>query len=300
MTATLVSGGTGLVGRFIVEGLLEAGHDVTVLARTPPSSGFFSRPARFISSALDPGRDQQAVFAGIDHFVHAAFDHVTGKYRGGEGSDPASFARRNYDGSMALLKDAKAAGVRRAVFLSSRAVYGPLPPGALAKEDDELQPSSLYGEIKCATERALAAMRAPGFLPVSLRVTGVYGPAAPGRRHKWSDLFDDFAAGRPIDPRVGTEVHGADLADAVRLVLEATAETLVASAQPPNPAGIVFNVSDILLDRCDLLQAYAAQTGLKQPLPEKADASAFTAMDCSRLHALGWTPGGVLDLSGMY
>jgi short subunit dehydrogenase-like uncharacterized protein len=32
---TLVTGGTGLVGRYIVETLLDAGHDVSVAGRTP-------------------------------------------------------------------------------------------------------------------------------------------------------------------------------------------------------------------------------------------------------------------------
>ncbi|MGO4841098.1 NAD-dependent epimerase/dehydratase family protein, partial [Rhizobiaceae sp. 2RAB30] len=36
---TLVSGGTGLVGRFIVEHLATAGHDVTVVGRNAPTEG---------------------------------------------------------------------------------------------------------------------------------------------------------------------------------------------------------------------------------------------------------------------
>ena len=37
-------GGTGYVGRFIVEELLDLDMDIIVLGRTPPEPGFFSRP----------------------------------------------------------------------------------------------------------------------------------------------------------------------------------------------------------------------------------------------------------------
>src|SRR5690606_27662555 len=112
MTTTVVSGGTGYVGRFIVEGLLKAGHQVLVLGRMSPAEGFFSAPVAFAPLDLDSGKVDPDLFASASFFVHAAFDHVPGKYRGGEGDDPAAFRRRNLEGSVALFEEAKAAGVR--------------------------------------------------------------------------------------------------------------------------------------------------------------------------------------------
>ncbi len=229
------------------------------------------------------------LFDGVDGFVHAAFHHVPGKFRGGEGDDPETFRRLNVDGSLALFAAARKAGVERAVFLSSRAVYGTQPPGAMLTEETEPHPDTLYGEVKLDVERELAAMADDAFLPVSLRVTGIYGPAGPGRAHKWAGLFADYESGKTIAPRVGTEVHGDDMAAAVRLMLEGDAEAIRA-------AGCLFNVSDLLLDRHDLLAEYARLTGCTRPLPERADASGYNAMDCARLKALGWTPRGRLDL----
>uniref|UniRef100_UPI001C3002D9 NAD-dependent epimerase/dehydratase family protein n=1 Tax=Deinococcus sp. GbtcB9 TaxID=2824754 RepID=UPI001C3002D9 len=80
----LVSGGTGLVGRYVVEGLLEAGYPVIVGGRTPPAADLFSKPVRFVPPSLDPDLDQIESFEDAYVFVHAAFDHVPGKYRGGE------------------------------------------------------------------------------------------------------------------------------------------------------------------------------------------------------------------------
>ncbi|WP_425248548.1 NAD-dependent epimerase/dehydratase family protein [Chelativorans salis] len=281
MPHTVVSGGTGYVGRFIVEALLAAGHTVAVLGRSAPAEGFFSAPVEFRPLSLEPATISPALLRSADYFVHAAFDHVPGRYRGGEGEDPEVFRRRNLEGTAALFAAATDAGVRRAVFLSSRAVYGPRPPGTWLEEADEARPDTLYGEVKLTAERALEGLSDVRFRGISLRVTGVYGPAAPGRAHKWAGLFADYVAGRAIDPRAGTEVHGRDVAAAVRLVLGAD-----------GPVGPVLNVSDILVDRRDILAIVKRETGVPHPLPEAAD-KAVNAMRCERLSALGWRPGGM-------
>src|SRR5690606_6041034 len=280
MTRTVVSGGTGYVGRFIVEGLLAAGHAVTVLGRTQPPADFFSMPVGFQPYELGGGLAAD-LFHGADFFVHAAFDHVPGKYRGGEGEDPASFRHRNLDGSVALFEAAKRAGIHRVIFLSSRAVYGPRPAGTWLDEVDKPIPDTLYGEVKLAAESALQELRTDRFETTSLRVTGVYGPAAKGREHKWASLFADYLDGKSIAPRAGTEVHGADVAEAVRLVLE----------HPAIPPALL-NVSDILLDRHDLLRLVRELTDSPHALPPRAESAVVNAMRTDRLRALGWVPGG--------
>ncbi len=159
MTRVLVSGGTGLVGRFIVEHLLANGYKVTVGGRTPPAQDAFSKPVSFTPLSLDPEADQIEAFDNIYYFVHAAFDHLPGKYRGGEGADPKGFQAKNLDGTVRLFEAAKDAGVRRTCFLSSRAVYGPHPPGTLLTEALPCKPDTLYGSVKLhggtITSRAL-------------------------------------------------------------------------------------------------------------------------------------------------
>ena len=283
MPTTLVSGGTGYVGRFIVEGLIEAGHTVIVMGRSEPPAKFYSMPVRFVPGQLHPVVDQTAAFKGVDFFVHAAFDHLPGRYRGGEGDDPAGFRHANVDGSNALFDAARRSGVRRAVFLSSRAVYGTQPAGMALSESTRPHPDTLYGEVKHAVERHLKGLSGDGFAGTSLRVTGVYGPAGPGREDKWTPLIRDWLAGRPIEPRAGTEAHGRDVAAAVALVLAAPEEDV---------RGAVFNVSDILVDRGDLLGIAQQLTGSSHPLPPAADASSINVMDTARIEALGWRPGG--------
>lgn len=269
----LVTGGSGYLGGFIVAEALAAGDTVLHLSRRAPADG---APWLAFDLARPPPELPPA-----DALVHAAFDHVPGRYRGGEGDDPEGFLARNREGSDALFAAARAAGVRRLVFLSSRAVYGPHPAGKRLTEDLELAPDTLYGAMKAAVEARLAARAGTKTCAVSLRITGVYGQARPGGWHKWAELFAEAAAGRRPSPRRGTEVHGADMAAAVRLALTAPTETV---------SGRAFNVSDLDLDRADLLAALAETWEQPLPLPERG--AGGNVMDCRALAQLGWRPGG--------
>ncbi len=268
----LVSGGSGLVGRYIVNGLSQAGYDVVVGGRTPAPRDWFVKPADFVPLVLDPDEDQHPAFKGVDAFVHAAFDHLPGKYRGGEGEDSDRFRRLNLDGTVRLFETAKAAGVGRAVFLSSRAVYDGLSECEALDETTVLSPTSLYGHLKFEAEKALQSLSGHDFVTTSLRLTGVYGNLHP---NKWDDLFADYLAGRPIASRAGTEVHGSDVASAVQLMLEANIEGI---------NGRAFNVSDIVVNTVDLLPR----------VPTRLDAAGQPArsMNTGRISTLGWTSGG--------
>jgi len=261
-----LTGGTGLVGLFLADAARAAGHDVTLLSRNPPPGGMHYD---LLGEVPD--------LTGHDALIHAAFQHAPGRYRGGEGTDPEGFLAANRDGSLRLFAAARQAGVARALFLSTRAVYGDHPAGTVLTEELELRPDTLYGQMKADVEQGLAALSSPTFSTASLRATGVYGP---GPNHKWTDLFRNFHAGRAIPPRVATEVHGDDLAAAALLLLEAPT------------TGLAFNISDLTLDLHDLLAEVARLTGCTTPLPPRADAAKVSAMDCTRLRALGWRPGG--------
>ncbi|MGB0904714.1 MAG: NAD-dependent epimerase/dehydratase family protein, partial [Mangrovicoccus sp.] len=149
-----ITGGTGLVGRFLVQEALAAGDDVTLLSRRAPEPGFFAGPVAHLLYSLTAPAPMLHEF---DALIHCSFDHIPGRYRGGEGDDPEGFRRANLEGSLTLIRAAEAAGVTRFVFLSSRAVYGRQPPGARLQEDTPCHPNTLYGEVKLAIEQALAA-----------------------------------------------------------------------------------------------------------------------------------------------
>ncbi|MGP6085495.1 NAD-dependent epimerase/dehydratase family protein [Antarctobacter jejuensis] len=256
-----LTGASGLVGRFLLSGL--PGPMVT-LGRTPVA-GFAQRPWDLTGPAPD--------LSGVTTLVHAAFSHVSGRYRGGEGDDPERFLRANLDGTRHLFDAAAQAGVTRILFLSSRAVFDGLPDDTPLTEDTPPHPASLYGRVKAEAEAHLAALPLTG---QSLRATGIFGP---GPGHKWQGLFRDYLAGHPIAPRRGTELHGADLAEACQLLLN-------------SPATGAFHASDLLLDRHDLLSEVQRLTGTPHPPPARST-RAVNPLICQRLPAMGWRPGGL-------
>ncbi|AUH34388.1 NAD-dependent epimerase/dehydratase family protein [Paracoccus tegillarcae] len=252
-----LTGATGIVGGFIAHAVREAGHHLNPL----PDYRLGDRPD----------------LTGHDALIHAAFAHAPGRYRGGEGDDHARFRRLNLNGTLRLFDAAVGAGVSRVVFLSSRAVHDGQPAGTALFDDLSPSPTTLYGEVKALAEAALADLP---IASTSLRATGIYGP---GRGNKWRDLFGDYLAGHPIAARIATEVHGEDLAAAALLALREDA-----------PA--TLNVSDLVLDRRDLLAEVAQLTGCAHPLPPRADATTLRLPDCSGLARLGWRPGGMTKL----
>lgn len=254
-----LTGASGIVGGFVLRAAQAAGHQVTRLDR---SSGYQLGDA--------PG------LSGHDALIHCAFAHAPGRYRGGEGDDPDGFLRLNRDGAFRLFDAAVRDGVDRIVFLSSRAVHDGYPSGTALPDDLPALPANLYGQVKADAEACLAGLPVKG---TSVRATGVYG--LPG---KWRELFGDYLAGRPVPPRIATEVHGDNLAAAILLIL----------GQPNPPAQV--NCSDLILDRHDLLAEVQALTGCPHPPPARADPAPLRVQICDRLRAIGWQPGGMEKL----
>jgi nucleoside-diphosphate-sugar epimerase len=197
------------------------------------------------------------------------------------GRRSGNIPRLNLDGTVRLFEAAKRAGTRRCVFISSRAVYGDPPVGTMLTESMQAKPTTLYGQVKLDAERSLAHLAAPGFATASLRLTGVYGSLHP---NKWDGLIDDYLAGRPLPSRAGTEVHGSDVGQAVRLMLEAESARI---------SGENFNVSDVTVDTWDILEPVRWERDCLNRLPLAADKSALAQMDTTKIRMLGWTPGGM-------
>ena len=150
-------------------------------------------------------------------------------------------------------------------------------------------------------ENALAAATTPDFRGISLRATGVYASADPRRPHKWTRLVNDLLRGKPIPSRVASEVHGADLAAAILLLVKLAGEKggvgsgrrQVGASAPAGMLPPVLHASDIVLDHRDL--AIAVARHLKRSdicLPARSDAGRLSVLDCATLHRLGWRPGG--------
>lgn len=275
-----VTGVTGYVGRFLVRKLVAEG--VSVRAWRRPSSDLRGLPGEivWIEGALGSTESAGVLVEGADMLIHAALEHVPGKYRGGEGDDVDRFWRLNVDGSAALLRAAREAGVKRAVVFSSRAVFGRAAQGFLG-DDEKPTPDTHYGAIKAELE-AFVKKFSDGWPVAAIRPTGIYGVVEPVERTKWFSLVNDAVDGVAVPPRAGTEVHGNDVADVTWTLL---------NAPPERVAGRAFNCSDMIISHREIVQLTHRFAGVEGPLPEEGE-HPKSVMRTDALAALGVVFGG--------
>jgi UDP-glucose 4-epimerase len=121
--------------------------------------------------SLTTGPPSTAELAGIDAVVHlGALVHRL--------RDPPSweeFRRANCERTLELARQAKEAGVRQLVFMSSSKVFGESSHGTPYDEASPTAPEDDYGRSKLAAEEGLAELRGEGFRVAALRPPLVYG-----------------------------------------------------------------------------------------------------------------------------
>ncbi|MBL8751806.1 MAG: NAD(P)-dependent oxidoreductase [Planctomycetes bacterium] len=181
----LVTGGTGCIGAVTVRDLLAAGCGRVLVASrsgTPGQLGLwlpppFDRRLHFVAADLGDGAALQRLVAEQrpTHVVH-----LGGLQSPDCDADPAQGLAVNVGGTQVLLEACErlSSPLRRFVFASSAAVYGPrsLYPGPTVRTNDALQPPNRYGTWKLAGEHLcrLFAERS-GVATVCLRLNTTYG-----------------------------------------------------------------------------------------------------------------------------
>jgi UDP-glucose 4-epimerase len=140
------------------------------------------------------------------------------------------FERVNVGGTENVVGAAISEGVRRVVFLSTVAVYGP-SSAKLLHESTRPAPNTPYGRTKLRAEQLVLSAGQAGTV---LRAAAAYGPRVKGNYRRLAE-----AIVRRRFVQVGacrnrrTVVYDSDLAQAA-----------VLAAEHPAAAGAVFNVSD--------------------------------------------------------
>jgi dTDP-glucose 4,6-dehydratase len=218
-----VTGGTGFVGRWLVEtvGLANErfGLDahVTVLTRDPARAVARSgrgEPPKGVQYHTGDIRDFSVPDGRFQWLVHAAADPMM------SGSDDQMSAV--VDGAQRVLAFAKAQPLEGFLLVSSGAVYGRQPPDvALIPEDHVIEPPSRddspYASAKRAAESACLA--AADHLPIRVaRCFAFVGPLLPlDGRFAIGNFIDDRIHDRPIrvsgdGTPVRSYMYAADLA----------------------------------------------------------------------------------------
>jgi nucleoside-diphosphate-sugar epimerase len=170
---TLVTGGTGFLGRRLVARLLTAGDRVTVLGRTP-APDLEAQGVRFIRASLDDATAVSAACAEIETVFHtAAKVGVWGRYD--------DFFRTNVLGTRALLEGCRVHGVKRLIYTSTPSVVYNGQPLANANESLPLTTDcpSPYPLTKALAEREVLAANSATLRTVALRPHLIFGVGDP-------------------------------------------------------------------------------------------------------------------------
>ena len=148
-----VTGGAGYIGSVCVEELLNAGHQVTVLDNlTEGHRSAIDKRARFVQGDLS---DQELIAKSVrdakaDAVMHFAANALVGESM----TNPGKYFGNNVGNGVKLLNACVAGGMKKFVFSSTCATYGP-PDRVPMTEDLPQRPINPYGESKLMFERIL-------------------------------------------------------------------------------------------------------------------------------------------------
>lgn len=169
----LVLGGCGFIGSHVVDALLNAGHDVSVLDRSPLRDDCNWASVEHFSGGLDQIEILARALVDVDVVYHL----ISTTFPSTSNLDPVADIEGNLVATVRLLDLMREAGCRRIVYFSSGGtVYGE-PAVVPVDESHSLKPICSYGVVKVAIENYLFMYeRLYDLEPVVLRASNPYGP----------------------------------------------------------------------------------------------------------------------------
>jgi nucleoside-diphosphate-sugar epimerase len=280
-----VTGATGFLGRYIVRRLAKAGHRLRCWHRpTSDRTGFddVQQSIEWLPGQLGDASATTALIRGVDAVVHAAVDWAGPRNRHREQVDP--FIQQNLVGSLQLFQAAFAAGNPRFVHISTCAVHEVILPDRPLDETHPLWPTSHYGAHKAALEEFVHSFGLGQGWPIcAVRPTGIYGVAHPPQNSRWYDLVGQVIRGEAISTAAGgKEVHAADVAKAVELLLNADAKAV---------AGRAFNCYDMYIAEQEVARMAKELTGSSSAIAN-LNQGPKNQIVTEKIRKLGMTFGG--------
>jgi UDP-glucose 4-epimerase len=294
-----VTGGAGYIGSICTEQLIDAGHQVTVYDDL--SEGHRSavdKRARFI---LGKPEEENNLLNAVKEARPEAILHFAANALVGESmTNPGKYFRNNVGNGLKLLEAAKVAGVRKFVFSSTCATYGP-PDRVPMTEDLPQRPINPYGESKLMFERMLHWYREiHGLEFVVFRYFNAAGATAKfGEHHKVETHLIPNILKVPLGQAKECQIFGTDyptpdgtcIRDYIHIVDLAEAHML---AMAPGKQGFYNLGNGDGYSVRQVIQTCEKVTGQKIPAVEKprrpGDPPKLVASAQKAVKELGWKP----------
>jgi nucleoside-diphosphate-sugar epimerase len=206
MATFLVTGSAGHLGEALVRTLRAQGHGVVGL-------DVVDTPSTTIIATITDRDAVRRALDGVDHVLHTATLH---KHHVGSHSRQ-DFVDTNVTGTLILMEQAAALGVRSLVFTSSTSAFGrsltpePGQPAAWITEDVPPQVRNIYGATKVAAEDLCELVARDLGLPVVVLRTSRFFPEKDDRDDVRA-AFDD--ANLKVNEFLHRRVELTDVVDA--------------------------------------------------------------------------------------
>jgi nucleoside-diphosphate-sugar epimerase len=278
MSRILVTGGSGFIGRHVLDLLGRGEDELLAIGRSAPGG---SRVAWQRVDLLDHGAVAQAVTAfRPDTLIHLGWYAEPGRYL----VDPLNTAF--LQAGIALVQAALASGCRHVVGVGSCAEYDPRP--ALVSEQGPTLPSTPYAACKLSLHLVGSQLAdQAGATWAWARVFLLYGPGE-DRRRLVPAAITSLLAGERFPCTTGRQLrdylHVTDVAAALALLARSRTGGIfdIAGGEPTAVAELLMRIGAII-GRTDLLGFGERAANLWDP-PALWSAAA-------PLRALGWKPG---------
>ncbi|MDB4371009.1 NAD(P)-dependent oxidoreductase [Mariniblastus sp.] len=216
-----VTGATGFVGTALLNRFHHAGIQSRCWTRgNLPGIPVHQEGVEWLTGELSDKQSMENLVQGCDAVVHSGLARSGRSFQANE-LDVVEYARVNILGTLELIETARAAGVKRFVFVSTCAVHDHILSDRPLDEAHPLWANTHYGAQKAAIEKFVHSYGLGcGFPICAIRPTGIYGAANPLENSKWFKLIESIVRGVDVEVNSGgKEVHVDDVARAIELLL---------------------------------------------------------------------------------
>ncbi|MBH8556135.1 SDR family oxidoreductase [Nostocaceae cyanobacterium CENA357] len=239
-----VTGATGLLGNNLVRSLVEQGHQVKALVRSPEKAFSLLKNSNvtFIPGDMLDVNDFVPDLEGCDVLFHTAA-YFREYYQ--PGNHWKHLEDININGTINLLTAAEKVGIKKVVYVSSAGIIGMKPNGAPGDETTPPHPiaeKNLYFKSKILTEKAIHQFLQEHTLPVTTILPAwMFGPGDAAPTNSGKLILDYIERKLPLTIPGGTSI--VDARDVAQAMINAV--DLGKSGEKYILGGRYFSIKDV-------------------------------------------------------